>query len=418
MKKIRKRAKIVNDQTLLGTVDIGKEKNVGYMRTPDGHELMPFEFCNNIRGFEKFYHSLQWTKTKHGLRHVVVAFESTGPYGEPLLHYLKNKNIKLVQVNTMHTKRLKELCDNSPNKTDKKDPRVIADIVELGHVLSVVIPEGVAAELRSLIHARERLIDKRNVTINQLYDQVHIIFPEFEQVMKNFTSKSAQYLLKKHPTPEKIIELGLEALTTTLRKVSRGKIKSERAQALYQGAQESVGVKQGQASIADEITDLLDVISLVNEKISNKEKKISIELTKIPESKPLLAIPGIGEITVAGTLGEVAKFEDFSKIAEIEKFAGLNLFEISSGKHRGQRRISKRGRHLLRKILFFATLNTIRKGGIFHDKYQSYLDRGMLKKKAVVAISRKLLRVMFAIMRDHKEFDITYVKLSEISKAA
>jgi hypothetical protein len=45
----------------------------------------------------------------------------------------------------MHTKRVKEISDNSPLKTDGKDPRVIADIIKLGRALSVVIPEGHAA---------------------------------------------------------------------------------------------------------------------------------------------------------------------------------------------------------------------------------------------------------------------------------
>lgn len=48
----------------------------------------------------------------------------------------------MVQVNPMHPKRLKELQGNSPNKTDRKDPKVIAHIITLGHALTVVIPEG------------------------------------------------------------------------------------------------------------------------------------------------------------------------------------------------------------------------------------------------------------------------------------
>jgi transposase len=49
---------------------------------------------------------------------------------------LRKRKVRLVQVNPMHTKKLKELQGNSPNKTDKKDPKVIADIIELGHSLS------------------------------------------------------------------------------------------------------------------------------------------------------------------------------------------------------------------------------------------------------------------------------------------
>ncbi len=62
---------------------------------------------------------------------------------EPLTQFLRSKKgVRLVQVNPMHTKRLKELSGNSPLKTDRKDPKVIADIIELGHALTVVIPEG------------------------------------------------------------------------------------------------------------------------------------------------------------------------------------------------------------------------------------------------------------------------------------
>jgi hypothetical protein len=50
--------------------------------------------------------------------------------------------VTIVQVNPMHTKRIKELNDNSPLKTDDKDPRVIADVLRLGHALRVVVPEG------------------------------------------------------------------------------------------------------------------------------------------------------------------------------------------------------------------------------------------------------------------------------------
>lgn len=110
---------------------------------------------------------------------MVVGFESTGQYAEPLLHYLTKRRVALVQVNPMHTKRLKELQGNSPNKTDQKDPKVIADIIELGHALTVIIPEGAAAELRRLTQARERAIQRRTALFNQLQDLVFVLFPEF-----------------------------------------------------------------------------------------------------------------------------------------------------------------------------------------------------------------------------------------------
>ena len=84
--------------------------------------------------------------------------------------------------------------------------------------------------------------------------------------------------------------------------------------------------------------------------------------------------------------------------------AGLDLYEISSGNHRGQRRISKRGRPLMRKLLFFAAINAVKSKGIMHAKYQKMLDRGMPKMKALIAISRKLLGLIFAIVRDNTKY--------------
>ena len=62
---------------------------------------------------------------EHG-NHISDSYESTGPYAEPLVHYLANRQIKTVQVNPMHTKKMMEVSDNSPLRMDDKDPWVIA----------------------------------------------------------------------------------------------------------------------------------------------------------------------------------------------------------------------------------------------------------------------------------------------------
>lgn len=217
----------------------------------------------------------------------MVAFESTGPYAEPLFHYLRKKPVNLVQMNPMHGKKLRELTGNSPNKTDKKDSRVIADVIAVGHALTLVVPEGAAAELRRLSHARARATKSRTAACNQLQDLIFVIFPEFLSVMKGISTKSAIYLIRNYPDPESIVALGFEALITILKKVSRGKLSEERAEELFEATRNSSGI------------------------------------------------------------------------------------------HKGQRHISKRGRFLMRKLLYFAAINTVRSDGIMHAKYHQMLDRGM-----------------------------------------
>jgi transposase len=91
----------------------------------------------------------------------------------------------------------------------------------------------------------------------------------------------------------------------------------------------------------------------------------------------------------------------YKKAEEVINLAGLNLYEISSGLHRGRRRISKRGRPLLRKILFLAALRLAKTDGLFRADYIRLTEKNhMQKTKAAVALSRKLLRVLFALARD------------------
>jgi transposase len=395
--KIRK----IKSGTMIVAVDIGKGFHMGYFRAPSGEECKPFPFSNSKLSFNEFWRKVQEFFQRHALEEIVVGFESSGPYAEPFFHYLGNKPVKLVQVNPFHTKRVKELTGNSPNKTDRKDPRVIADVMSLGHALTLVVPIGAAAQLRRLTQARERAIKRRTAALNQLQDLIFIIFPEFCSIIKNISTKTASYLIDKYPDPKSIVALGREGLTAIIRTISRGKLGPQRAEALFYAARQCAGVQEGKRSILLEIEYLTSQIGADRRFIANLEKEMEQHLEEIPYSHSILSIKGIGKVTAAGLIGEVGDFRAFGTISEITKLAGLDLFEISSGKHKGQRRISKRGRGLLRKLLYFGTLNMVKTNGILHEPYQQMVGRGMPKVKALVAMARKLLRIIFALARDN-----------------
>jgi transposase len=403
-----KKQHLVNGKTLIVAIDIGKTTNMGYCRCPDGTELKSFPFHNTRQGFELLWEKICWVKHEHALKSIVVGFEATGAYAQPIRYFLKQRGVLLVQVNCVHSKRLRELQDNSPNKTDAKDPKVIADIIELGRSLTVIIPEGAAAELRNLTQARERCLTRRTALLNQLHDLVFVSFPEFLQVMKDVKSKSAQCLLKKHPLPKDIMECGVEKLTVELQKISRGKLGKNRAQALYDAARESIGVQDGRITVVLEIYEMLEQIQRCECFISSLKKEMSSWLEKIPYSKQLLSIKGVGEVTIAGLIGAVGDFRKFNKAAELLKHAGLALFEKSSGKHKGTRHITRRGNALMRKLLFFAALRTVRKGGIMYEHYHRYVQNGMAKLKALVAVSRKILCIMLALVRTRSCYQTGY----------
>jgi transposase len=122
-------------------------------------------------------------------------------------------------------------------------------------------------------------------------------------------------------------------LTHTIRNVSRGKLKGDRATALYEAARTSVGVTEGMMSIIREIGELLVAMDAAESFTDSLEKEMARYLKQIPYSASILSIKGIKEVTAAGLIGEVGDFRKFQTLSEILKLAGLDLYEISSGKH-------------------------------------------------------------------------------------
>lgn len=78
------------------------------------------------------------------------------------------------------------------------------------------------------------------------------------------------------------------------------------------------------------------------------EKQINQKCQKIPHAGNILEISGIGENTLSGILAEMGDISRFDDVKEIQKLSGLGLVACSSGKHKGETKISHRGRKRLR----------------------------------------------------------------------
>jgi transposase len=326
-----KKANTIQEGTLIVAVDIGMVTNHGYCTVADGRSTKTFSFDNTREGLDTFWSMILASKSRFQCTEVIVGYESTGPYGEPLIHYLKQKQVTIVQVNPMHTKKMKEINDNSPLKTDRKDPRVIADVIRLGHALSVVVPEGDAAYLRRVNNARERHVKERTSLLNQLQQFVFVIFPEFSRIIKTIDSKTALYILKKYTTPAKIAKVKIAKLEAEMRRRSMGKFGAEHAIALINFAKTTIGIEEGVEGLVMDIQHVLMQLEMINSLIEELEHEMEITLQHIPYSRKLLAIKGLGIVTVAGLIGEIGDFTKFTTQSEIAKLAGLNLYEMDSG---------------------------------------------------------------------------------------
>lgn len=143
--------------------DIGSETH--YIRAIDvrGRELSSraFEFSNTSEGFGNAKAWMLELAAKNNKKQIVLGLEPTGHYGFVLVAWMILNRISVVQVNPYAVKQSKEIEDNSQLKDDKKDPKLIANLVKDGNYGMPYLPENVYADMRRLSMFRDQLTEDR-----------------------------------------------------------------------------------------------------------------------------------------------------------------------------------------------------------------------------------------------------------------
>lgn len=399
----------VTENTIVIGVDIASETH--YARAFDwrGIELgKVFSFENSEEGFQSLLRWIATLSTRKGNHRIIVGAEPTGHYWFGLAAWLKSKDIKLVLVNPYHVKQAKELDDNHPSKTDRKDPKTIAKLVIEGRYNEPYIPEGVYAELRVAMNCRWRILRELAAVKNQIQRWLKIYFPEHGEVFGKFDGAGSMAMLQVAPTPAALVLLGEDGINAVWRQMKLRAVGRKRATRLFKAAQNSIGCTDGIESAVLELHLLLDDYNVKTRQYEAVMTAVEELCEQLPEVAELLKIKSIGLVTVAGFLAEVGDVRRFDSPRQIQKLAGLAIRENSSGKHKGQTTISKRGRARLRAILFRAAIALSAKNPEFQSIHRYYTTREkkpLKKKQSIIAMSCKLIRVFYAIITKGYTYD-------------
>ncbi|AWE07302.1 IS110 family transposase [Lysinibacillus sp. 2017] len=400
----------VSENTLVIGIDIAKHKHFACAIDDRGRVLQKsFPILQSRVGFEGFYERLLTLKVAHEKQGILVGFEPTGHYWMNLAAFLTNYGIPFVMVNPMHVNRSKELDDNLQTKNDQKDALVIARLMRDGRFSYPRLLEGVEAELRNGATLRSKIQEDLNALRNRLIRWLDRFFPEFPQVFKKF-GKMAYAALEMTPLPSDIKGKSPDELLFLYRQVEGMKSPQlPKAKQLVEAAQNSIGLTEGLVMAKYEIATLLSQIKLMQAQLD----ELTVQLTELAKQMTdydyLASIPGIGDVTVVDLLSEVGSLTQYEHPRQLIKLAGLTLRENSSGKQKGQKRISKRGRRKLRALLFRVMMPLIRHNQAFKQLHEYYTTRTvnpLRKKQSIVVLCGKLLKILHALCKKKTMFNV------------
>ena len=400
----------ISDDTLIVRCDIGSETH--YIRAIDsrGRELSreAFSFSNTAEGFQAAKEWVINIAARHNKKQIVLGIEPTGHYWFCIASWMIANGISVVQVNPYAVKQTKELEDNSQDKNDRKDPKLIANLVKDGNYGMPYLPEDIYAELRHLSMFRDQLNEDRIRAINRLHREMKIYFPEYMEAFGKLDSVFAQEVIKNAPFPKDIVSLGTEGLKEIWHNAKLRGRGYNRAEQIFNCAEKSVGINEGTDAGREAVKWFANSIIELEAELEKVEAELRDKCLKIPYAENILKIEGIGANILSGILAEMGDIARFDDVKEIQKLSGLGIVACSSGKHKGESKISHRGRKRLRYWLFLAAKSAVAHSEAFmslHEYYTSRSDNPLKKMQSLVVISCKILRVIFTILRTGQKYD-------------
>ncbi len=186
-----------------------------------------------------------------------------------------------------------------------------------------------------------------------------------------------------------------ERAEALLRRTGRSRLRAEKIGAVLASARRSLGVP----CLAAE-RELLQWLAGDRLAARREVRRIERMLAGQVKQEPVLVrMAGVvGTVSAAVLVAAVGSPQSDPTASSYLKALGLNLKERSSGKHKGQLRITKRGPSLARFYLYFATLRLIAHEPVVKRWYQLKTSRpGALKNKVVIALMRKLAQAVWQI---------------------
>ena len=152
--------------------------------------------------------------------------------------------------------------------------------------------------------------------------------------------------------------------------------------------------------------------------LNSQEKEIKADITDIVSKDSdlkqvinnITTIPGVGELTAVIVLAETNGFELIRNKSQLSSYAGLDVKEKQSGTSvKGKPRISKKGNRNLRKSMHLPSLTAVKWDENFKNIYAKLISKNGIKMKALVAVQRKILELIYILFKNETVYDKEYI---------
>jgi transposase len=386
-------------------VDISKYYHVVHFRTNnnDNKKDKILKISNDRKGFDVLLTELN----KYNETDVFIGMESTGHYWKMLALDLQNNGYNIQLINSSHVKRYKEIEDNTPNKNDYKDSRIISKLLfdRKGLHANIYNDVGIYSEIKSAFDCRSRIVEDVKREKSLIRTLIERYFPEYESFFKSGIWIQTSVCFLSIFGFSDLREENLDEIDDFIYKTSKGHIKKGSALKLLNLYKNSIGLREGLSEANYELKYRLSRLLGCFEQLKAIEIRLEDYLDQTEEWEYLKSVPGIGIVLGSGLLSELGDISKYHRSRALVKMSGLNLTSNLSGTIKSKHKISRRGRSKLRHIAYMISLNMVKYDPNVKMYYDKKLSEGKEPVSVLVKISDKALRIVHHLVKSKSYYD-------------
>ncbi|MGW0204835.1 IS110 family transposase [Streptomyces sp. NPDC003233] len=290
-------------------------------------------------------------------------------------------------------------------KTDARDARVIADQARMRpkDFAALDTPAELVTTLQVLTNYRTDLIADRVRLVNRLRDLLVGICPALERAFDYSAAKGPVVMLTEYQTPATLRRIGAKRLTTWLeRRKVRGAV--DVAAKAVQAAQSQMTALPGEKRAAKLVCDLAHQLLALDERIKDNDREIRETFRTDDRAEIIESMPGMGPILGAEFIAIVGDLSGYRDAGRLASHAGLAPVARDSGRRTGNYHRPKRYNRRLRHIFYMAAQTAMMRPGPSRDYYLRKRSEGLLHTQALLALARRRVDVLWAMLRDKRLF--------------
>jgi len=335
---------------------------------------------------------------------LVWATDQPGGSAALLLALLWEREQRVVYAPGVAVNRARD-AHRGESKTDARDARLIAELARMRRDLATLEPGAqLLAELRLLVAHRRDLVLDQSRSIVRLREALVALFPGLERTL-DLRTRGPLVLLTRYQSPGALRRAGQKRVEAYLR--SKGVRNAARlAENALRAAKAQRVVLPAEGIAAGIVRELAQRALGLKERIAGLDQELEDRFFAHPLSEVLESLPGMGPVLGAEFLVAVGDpTEAFENADRLAAYAGLVPAAYDSGKRVGNRRRMRGGNKLLKSIFYRSAFSSLR----HHQASRAFYDRkraeGKKHRQALIALARRRVNVLWAMMRDGERFD-------------